>query len=326
MDPCLRNDTLIGNYTFSMFEPAYNRNQPCGPSTYMRPNIGGALYPWIYLLPIFIIHIPVLWERVYHWEKVQVIALALAVYTIATTAMSYLSSHHFDPKQILVWMPLTLTLDFGAMLQLVILIQAKDKEHGSIWKRALPSLQFWVHQQSIEGEQPGIALHQLQQSQQQQDSQQRNEDDHRQEEAERNKRAWIAVAALVALVVLFALQMIGLIFASIGLKFEDFKVLYCSPLLENLVVGVYDRGMNNVTTNCPVFHAITVDSNKGIGCFGLDGKRQRDWLFVTVIVLSLSLFVQTLDTIILLFAPERSGRLQSMDLRRPWGSVSYFFL
>jgi hypothetical protein len=324
MDLCLRNDTSIGNYTFEVFEPAYNRNHPCGPSTYIRPNIGGALYPWLYLIPIFVIHIPVLWERVYHWEKVQLISLGLAVYTIATTAMAYLSSQHFDPRRVLVWMPLTLTLDFGAMLQLIFLIRAKDNEHGSIWKRALPSLHLWIHRRRVDGQQQGIALQQQQQNQQQQDPQQFNDDDDQRREAERRKRAWIALAALVALFVIVSLQITGLIFSCIDLKYEDFKVLYCSPLLENMVVGVYDHGVNNLTTNCPVFHVITVDSNKGIGCFGLDGKRQRHWLYVTVSVLSLSLFVQIVDTIILLFAPERSGRLQGMDLRRPWGSVSYF--
>ena len=48
-------------------------------------------------------------------------ALCLALFNVAITIQSYVSTK-LDPAQILVWMPLTLMLDIGAMLQMVVLI------------------------------------------------------------------------------------------------------------------------------------------------------------------------------------------------------------
>jgi hypothetical protein len=55
------------------------------------------------------------------WESAQYLALGLALFNIAVTIQSYVSTK-LDPAEVLVWMPLTLMLDIGAMLQMVILI------------------------------------------------------------------------------------------------------------------------------------------------------------------------------------------------------------
>jgi hypothetical protein len=52
---------------------------------------------------------------------VQVLSLALAVFAAACTVQSFVSTR-FKPEGVLVWMPLTLPLDAGAMMQLMALI------------------------------------------------------------------------------------------------------------------------------------------------------------------------------------------------------------
>jgi hypothetical protein len=78
---------------------------------------------------LVLIHIPVLWERVLHWEKVQMISLGLGLLAVGVTIQAYASTK-LQPEQVLVWMPLTLPLDAGAMLQLVILILKEDSWRG----------------------------------------------------------------------------------------------------------------------------------------------------------------------------------------------------
>ena len=89
-DICLRNGKIIaGNHTFSRFNSAYNLNLSCGPSTCLRPEKGEAIIPWPYLVVLVLVHAPVLWQRITHWENVQMVVLSLAVFPVATTVVSY---------------------------------------------------------------------------------------------------------------------------------------------------------------------------------------------------------------------------------------------
>ncbi|KAF2416698.1 hypothetical protein EJ08DRAFT_703570 [Tothia fuscella] len=343
MNQCLNNSTKIGNFTFGQYQSAYNRNLPCGDSTYIRANIAGALYPWPYLVPITLIHGPVLWERIYHWEKVQVIALCLAGYIMVTTIMGYWSTS-FDPRQVLVWMPLTVVLDCGAMLQLYFLISEKDKRHDSVWRLALNSIRLQKAQNPV-GEEQGQELDQrpVQNIEAMENQPEgvneehgaagpqapslvengevipEDEDEEPDDEegpllrqarikAERTKRAWTAIASILVFFILLGLQLAGLAFAVKSIEHKDFKVFWCSPLLKN---------MNKLPDILRHHRRL----NKGIGCLSLDGKRQRDWLMITVVLLPFLILYEIFDIITVLFAPKSVARLNGVDLRRPWASM-----
>ncbi len=101
---------LVGN-------PVYNLTG----STYLRPDIGGALLPWIYTTIVIIVHIPMVVIRVQRWETVQTWCLAATLLTVVIYAQAYVSTK-FEPDQVLTWTPLLLIIDAGSMLQLFVLV------------------------------------------------------------------------------------------------------------------------------------------------------------------------------------------------------------
>ena len=60
--------------------------------------------------------------------------MGLAVLGIALTVQAYVSTA-LDAAEVLVWMPLTLVLDVGAMLQMVILIIERYDERWQAWQK-----------------------------------------------------------------------------------------------------------------------------------------------------------------------------------------------
>jgi hypothetical protein len=308
-DVCLRDGTIItGNHTFSRFTSAYSLNLSCGPSTYLRPEKGGAIIPWPYLVVLVFVHAPVLWQRITHWENVQMVALSLAVFSVATTVVSYWSTA-LEADQVLVWMPLQLLLDNGAMSQLYLLIQAKDREFGSVWTTIQAAGNPWrlFLTPRNRPNPPNLIVR------------------------DREKRAWVAVLAFLIFFAMLLLQLFGFGYAIKGLAqhfhAKDLKVPWCSPFLQNYVVAVYDRGIINTQTNCPDFQNPMMDSNKGIGCLNLKAKRQMDFLWITVVILPLSIILEVVDLWWLIRKTAGQQNAPGGDLdARPWWTVSCHFL
>lgn len=77
--------------------------------------------PWLFVLIILLFHLPACIMRVLHWESAQYLALGLAIFGVALSLQAY-GSTKLAAAEILVWMPIFLTLDFGAMMQMIVLI------------------------------------------------------------------------------------------------------------------------------------------------------------------------------------------------------------
>jgi hypothetical protein len=122
-------------FTYSQFTTSIARNATCGGTTYIRPNVGGALLPWFYAVVLLVIHLPTVIIRATRWEKVQVLSLALAAFAAACTIQSFMSTK-LRPEGVLVWMPLMLPLDAGAMMQLLVLI-VEEEGLGGLWHTIL---------------------------------------------------------------------------------------------------------------------------------------------------------------------------------------------
>jgi hypothetical protein len=118
------------------FDASRAKMDVCGKPSYLRPDPGGCLLPWPYSLAWVLIHLPVTILRVKRWEKVQTLSIILAIFSIYFTLQAYTT--HLEPSQILVWMPLAVVLDIGAMMQLVFLIV---EEYGMalLWAALLDS-------------------------------------------------------------------------------------------------------------------------------------------------------------------------------------------
>ena len=136
------------------------------------------------------------------------------------------------------------------------------------------------------------------------------------------------------------LQIFGFSYAIKGLvqhfHAEDLKVPWCSPFLQNYVVAVYDRGIINMQTNCPDFQNPMMDSNKGIGCLNLKAKRQMDFLWISVVILPLSMVLEVVDFWQLRRSeareenPEEENAIEDDEREeiydaRPWWTVSCLF-
>ncbi|KAH8731421.1 hypothetical protein GQ44DRAFT_755559 [Phaeosphaeriaceae sp. PMI808] len=98
---------------------------------YLRPDPGGSTLPWLFSLILLILHMPTSVIRAVKWESAQYLALGLAVLGIALTVQAYVSTA-VAASEVLVWMPIALILDIGAMLQMVVLI---IERHDMRWRR-----------------------------------------------------------------------------------------------------------------------------------------------------------------------------------------------
>lgn len=121
------NFEIAHDVPYSAFKASLAEEVAC-LATYLRPKSANTLIPWLYTLFLLLFHLPACIIRAVRWESAQYLALTLAILGIALTLQAFQSTG-LRAEEILVWMPLTLILDVGAMMQMVVLILEK---HG-IW-------------------------------------------------------------------------------------------------------------------------------------------------------------------------------------------------
>jgi hypothetical protein len=132
MDICPKlniTSTIIDGFPLELWEDSLAHLALCGGNTYLRPDAGGALQPYIWTILEIILHTPTCILRLAKWEKVQMLSLCIAGLNIIISTQAYTSTK-LDPSQVLVWNPVVLILDAGAMLQIYILILEKIKFRG----------------------------------------------------------------------------------------------------------------------------------------------------------------------------------------------------
>jgi hypothetical protein len=113
------------------------------------------MLPWLGSLLLLVFHLPTCIIRAIKWESAQYLvgicrltlminvntdlqqALGLASLGIALTIQAYVSTS-MRAAEVLVWMPLTLVLDAGAMLQMFVLIIEKHDRPYRAWMRLKP--------------------------------------------------------------------------------------------------------------------------------------------------------------------------------------------
>jgi hypothetical protein len=121
------NDT-IAEFAISLWSKSLSNLQSCASGggnglgfTYFRPDEGAALLPYVLVIAQIFLHVPTCVVRVARWERIQAFSLLLAGVNIAITIQAYVSTQ-LRPEEVLVWTPVTLILDAGAMLQIYVLI------------------------------------------------------------------------------------------------------------------------------------------------------------------------------------------------------------
>ncbi|PKS05693.1 hypothetical protein jhhlp_007960 [Lomentospora prolificans] len=291
--------------------------QPClekGAATYIRPDHGGSLLPWPYALALLMIHLPVTTLRVTRWPKVQALSIVLAVVSIFLTAQAYTT--HLEPKYVMVWMPLFIILDIGAMMQLAYLI---IDETGIVL--------LWCAMKNTFGlfRLRGAHTSQRQITRWRQSA---SELDHPQTAYNNNStvqtvslpptvprgydlasKAWLTTLSFLLMLTLIGLQLAGLAYAALAIRRlpgdKDMEAKWCSPVFQ---------GARSIIADCEI-QDVHPGENETVYCAKLPGRDQKRWLAATVAILSLSLVAQLIDATILLFASRR--------VKRPW--LSMFF-
>ncbi len=89
-------------------------------TSYLRPDTGAALLPWVYTMIAIIVHLPVVVVRVTRWDIVQTWCIVSTLFVVIVYVQAYISTN-FAASQILVWTPLILIIDAGSMLQIFFL-------------------------------------------------------------------------------------------------------------------------------------------------------------------------------------------------------------
>jgi hypothetical protein len=139
------NKTITDSLQWWQISETFAQNRTC-ESNYIRPNVGGALMPWLFTALQIVVHIPVVILRVARWEDVQTLSIVLAAFNVAIISQAYAATN-LTAEHVLVWSPMSLVLDAGAMLQLVILVKTV---HPDWWKKVWTKLR----QQPMEGRVP----------------------------------------------------------------------------------------------------------------------------------------------------------------------------
>lgn len=157
------NYTIAPGVTYEQFTASFADGITCN-ATYLRPDPGGALIPWLYALFLLLLHLPACIIRAVRWESAQYLALGLAVMGIALCVQAYLSTR-LKSDEVLVWMPLTLVLDVGAMLQMVVLIIEKHEFRPLRTALKESSMRAWqaiaaglYHKPRTQAPQPAVPL------------------------------------------------------------------------------------------------------------------------------------------------------------------------
>jgi hypothetical protein len=298
------NGTEYHPYKYSQFLESLNLDASCGGATYLRPDVGGALLPWLYTVFAILIHLPVAVIRVARWERVQILSLALAAFTIVLTVQSYTSTG-LAPDKILVWMPLTLPLDAGSMLQLFALIVEDEKGFSKLRDGLFQIFNFRSRTNGYKT--PGDDT--------------RDADDDAQDSGDDGIKALVAMGAITLFLIIVSLQILGIVHATKGRsKADDLTVAWCSPIFELFTIAVSDGNCN--------LYPVAQNSGKGLGCVYLPAARQKNWSLAVPIFGSVALMFEFFDFLILCLV--NSGtKWRNLKLRRPWFTVrlpnSYHF-
>lgn len=121
--------------------------------------------------------------------------------------------------------------------------------------------------------------------------------------------AFVALIAAILLLALLTLQIYALYASITGLHKKDLKVNWCSPSFRDFALAVS-------TGNCQHYPVLPSSSN-GIGCIALPGTQQTDWLRGTAIALTVALFCQTADWVLMMCTNSES-RWRGVKFQRPW--------
>lgn len=255
--------------------------QNCSISTsYIRPDQGLAIMPWVYSAVLFAGHIASFITRVFldPIDRSQLLTILLATYAISITILTYQSTR-FTPEKIYIWTPLMLGGDAASLIHLIRQLLFPDPKKGNDGYRRIASVnkQFPDQEQTDDRDGAGGA----------------NADSQR----KLTKTDIVClIISIILLVTVVVLQGAGMVF-SISQFFRrnqlNLQTTWCSP--------AFQLGNETFNSECQTFPIIQHE-NLGIACVNVAGD-QPTWLGWTAVGLILFLIFEITESAIL-FIPK----------------------
>ncbi|KAF8247332.1 hypothetical protein K440DRAFT_661523 [Wilcoxina mikolae CBS 423.85] len=279
--------------------------------------------PWHLVAMLFLVHLPLVLVRVASWKKGQIVCLVVAFFDAITTTQAYVSTK-LDPAKVMVWTPILLVIDVGAVLQVFILVVEKYGARFPFLRHIMhahPSpqtdesfvnpfllLENWGSRSNAASRNP---------SSHHQDGQSESGDQPKNGTAQDIPWAELLIAtiALILFFVIIALQIIGLIAAVRARSVENLTVPWCSPVFNVFAFAVQDASCN--------LYAVEQNRNGGIACIKLPATLQHRWSIATEVTVALSLFLQFIDFWILLCVNSKFKKLRQAKMKRPWFTMFF---
>ena len=334
-------NATIGNTDITWAQAESNAIHNLSTVAYLRPDTAGALLPWVYTIVILIVHIPVVLVRVVRWQTVQYWCLVSTFFTIVLYAQAYISTR-FESSKVLVWTPLILVIDAGSMLQVFFLIIEAKKgsnydqvEHCVRCSSPSPlprtdlqeSSHLLAHDpkckaQSTVVQRPLTDDIQSHQVSSYSDTARRRFISSKATSAAnvdicwyRNRLNYAAVVAALFFVMVLVLQLLGLAMAAKAGKVTSKPPLvpWCTPLFQPFAIAAVDG-------SCNIYH-INQSPHIGIGCIMLPGQWQQQWLKGTIAGISIELFTELVDLLILSLVNGKRKIFQAVKMKRPWATI-----
>jgi len=281
--------------------------------SYFRANMGMSILPWICSMILLIFHLPLVLIRVLKWETGQIWSLVMATFNVALTILAYASTK-LSPAQIMVWIPVALIVDAGAMLQVFILILEEDGHRvHEYWKNFLRRSDS-RSEASIQDDKPIEERPISDPSGRDAQAQEAAQHSQQSDSSGRDPRfsTLLLTLSTILFIAILSLQIIGLVSATHGFVGSAPQVQsYCSPAF---VLGrtVYDVLCNNYTIT-PV--------DNGTGCIDIPGN-QNQWLQATMATLIVEIILEMLDGMTLLLV-NSNRHVREVKMKRPWCTMFF---
>lgn len=263
--------------------------------------------------------------RVVRFDHVQWFCIGSALLGVYLTIQGYVSTD-FAASKILLWSPILLVIDAGAMLQVfflvvegvsvkvgerTILMEPGDAPEGVTLPQSEP-LATSVPRR-FESIRRRLVLSGRKYSEAAVASEHGSTDE--KDNIPSPWPAWLAAgmsAILFGMIVV--LQFLGLhaVFSKGGLRDEP-QTTWCSPMFQPFGVAVLDGDCN--------VYAIAKRSAQGIGCIELAGQWQREWFWISAIGTIVCLIAELVDMILLALVNGKSKIGGAVKLKRPWATM-----
>jgi hypothetical protein len=281
-------------------------------SSYIRPDIGVAIMPVIFTIPLFLTQCFALFTRlVFDWRDSQLLSHVIAFGGIVLTIVAYISTS-LQASQIYVWTPVSLIVDVGTIMHLIVITREDPDVH--FWVPRWAERLRWKHQTDNnypmnppDYQPPPVIQQPLLNGGNQHGVPQK---------LGKKRTTFVFCLSHIWLLAFIILQIVGLAYSLFRLlTTSEFAQSWCSP--------AFQIGNETYNTECTTYN-ITQQTDLGIACVNSPSGpagNQKSWLGWTAATLALQLLFELGDGLILLvpiMLLPRSSRQRFINLRQSY--------